>query len=63
MKKIWLFLLLTVLSAALLTGCASTADTLPTPTPGASGMPGTPMQDQNALDASPMPASSAAPWL
>ena len=38
MKKIWLLLLLTVLSAALLTGCASNADTLASPTPGATGM-------------------------
>ncbi len=38
MKKIWFLLLLTVISAALLTGCASNADTLPSPTPGATNM-------------------------
>ena len=37
MKKLWLLLLLTVLAAILLTGCASNADSLATPTPGNSG--------------------------
>ncbi len=38
MKKTLLFLMLTLLSAALLTGCASNADTLASPTPGATNM-------------------------
>ncbi len=61
MKKIWLLLLLTVLSAALLTGCASSADTLPSPSPGTSEMPGTLLPDMTGDGASPMPESSAAP--
>ena len=38
MKKTWFLLVLTLLAAAVLTGCASSADTLPTPTPGATNM-------------------------
>lgn len=38
MKKTWFLLLLMVLMAALLTGCASNADTLASPTPGATNM-------------------------
>ncbi len=38
MKRILFLLLLTILSSALLTGCASSADTLPSPTPGATDM-------------------------
>ena len=56
LKKLGLFLLLTVLSAALLTGCASNADTLASPTPGATGQ-------QNAMGAGgePSPNASTAP--
>ena len=38
MKKTLLFLMLTLLLAVLLTGCASNADTLASPTPGATNM-------------------------
>lgn len=38
MKKTWFLLLLMVLMAVLLTGCASNADTLASPTPGATNM-------------------------
>lgn len=38
MKRTLMFFLLTLLSAALLTGCASNADTLASPTPGATNM-------------------------
>ena len=34
MKKMLLILMLTLAAALLLTGCASSADTLPSPTPG-----------------------------
>ena len=37
MKKLWLLLLLTLLASILLTGCASSADSLSTPTPGNTG--------------------------
>ena len=37
MKKLWLLLPLVLLAAILLTGCASSADSLSTPTPGNSG--------------------------
>ena len=37
MKKLWLLLLLASLAAILLTGCASSAGSLSTPTPGNSG--------------------------
>ncbi len=37
MKKLWLLLPLTLLAAILLTGCASSADSLATPTPGNNG--------------------------
>lgn len=53
MKKIWFLLLLTLLSAALLTGCVSSADTLPSPTPGATNMLNNLMPDQNAATVSP----------
>ena len=67
MKKIWLLLPLTFLSAALLTGCASNADTLASPTPGATGMlnnlmPGAAATQAPAQDAaSAMPDSTAGP--
>ena len=38
MKKTLMFLMLALLSAVLLTGCASNADTLASPTPGATNM-------------------------
>ena len=38
MKRTLMLLMLTLLSAALLTGCASSADTLASPTPGATNM-------------------------
>ena len=37
MKKLWLLLPLTILAAAMLTGCVSSADALATPTPKANG--------------------------
>ena len=37
MKKMLLFLMLAAAAALLLTGCASSADTLPSPTPGGNG--------------------------
>lgn len=68
MKKTWLLLLLMLLSAALLAGCASNADTLASPTPGATDrIPLTsPLATQGtdaglAPDASMTPADSAAP--
>ena len=61
MKRIWLLLLLTVLAAALLTGCASSADTLPSPTPGATTMLDPLMPDMTTDGASPMPDASSAP--
>ena len=60
MKKIWLLMLLTVLTALLLTGCASSADTLPSPTPGTTSAPGSLMPDMTG-DNSPMPAETDAP--
>ena len=70
MKKIWMLLALLTLSAALLTGCASNADTLATPTPGATQM--IPQVSPNATDGmmndlmpdlmpSLVPGASAAP--
>ena len=71
MKKIWFLLMLTLLSAALLTGCASSADTLPSPTPGATNMLDNLLPDMGAATASPTqgagmmgtdaPAASAGP--
>ena len=62
LKKIGLFLLLTALSAALLTGCTGSADTLPSPTPGVTGMPGTGMGAGTAGPAaSAVPQASDAP--
>lgn len=68
MKKTLLILMLTLLSAVMLTGCASNADTLASPTPGATNMlnnlmPGTgtatesPMMDNSAIQ----PDGTAAP--
>lgn len=52
MKKTLQFLMLTLLSAVMLTGCASSADTLASPTPGATNMldnlmPGTGMATES----------------
>ncbi len=69
MKKVLFLLLLTVLSAMLLSGCASSADTLPSPTPGATNMlenllpdtaAGTAQPTANA-ESNPQPESSAGP--
>ncbi len=59
MKKIWLFLVLIVLAAAVLTGCAGSADTLPTPTPGTSANPGmmSPARPTAAPEASEAPSA------
>ena len=59
MKKIWLFLFLTVLAAAVLTGCAGNTDTLPTPTPGTSANPGmmSPARPTAAPEASEAPSA------
>ncbi len=51
MKKLWILLLLTVLAAAVLTGCAGSADTLATPTPGANGAQNSLFPEMNATDA------------
>ncbi len=47
LKKIWLFLLLTAAAALVLTGCAGSADTLATPTPGAVNPTADPMFGMN----------------
>lgn len=54
MKKTLLILMLTLLSAVMLTGCASNADTLASPTPGATNMlenllPGTGMSTESPV--------------
>ncbi len=62
MKKPWLLLPLLILTAALLAGCASNADTLASPTPGATSMlPQILPEATNGLMTSPMPQSSALP--
>ncbi len=68
MKKTLMFLMLTLLSAALLTGCASNADTLASPTPGATNMldnlmPGTGTATANPMtdNATMQPDGTAAP--
>lgn len=48
LKKLWMLMALLTLAAALLTGCASNADTLATPTPGAPMM--TPMVSPSTTD-------------
>ena len=58
MKKTMVLLLLALLSAVLLTGCASSADTLPSPTPGATNMLNNLLPGSSA---SASPAQSAAP--
>ncbi len=54
MNKTWMLLLLVLLSGVLLTGCASSADTLASPTPGATNMlenllPGTGMSTESPM--------------
>lgn len=66
MKKTLMFLMLTLLSAALLTGCASNADTLASPTPGATNMldnlmPGTATENPMTDNATMQPEGTAAP--
>lgn len=66
MKKTLMFLMLTLLSAALLTGCASNADTLASPTPGATNMldnlmPGTATESPMTDSATMQPEGTAAP--
>ena len=68
MKKTLLFLMLTLLSMALLTGCASNADTLASPTPGATNMlnnltPGTGISTESPMtdNATMQPDGTAAP--
>lgn len=68
MKKTLLILMLTVLSAVMLTGCASNADTLASPTPGATNMmdnllPGTGTATESPMtdNATMMPDGTAAP--
>ncbi len=55
MKKTRMLLLLTLLSAMLLTGCASNADTLASPTPGATNMLENLLPDTGMSTESPMP--------
>jgi len=69
-KKTWSLLLLLTLAAALLAGCASNADTLSSPTPGATQMNpmASPDMTENIMtspgpDSSVSPDSSAAPVL
>lgn len=68
MKKTLLILMLTLLSAMLLTGCASNADTLASPTPGATNMldnllPGTGTATESPMtdNATMQPDGTAAP--
>ncbi len=66
MKKSLLILMLTLLSAMLLTGCASNADTLASPTPGATNMldnllPGTATESPMTNNATMQPDGTAAP--
>ena len=68
MKRTWMLLLLALLSAVLLTGCASNADTLASPTPGATNMlenlmPGTGMSTESPMtdNATTQPDGTAAP--
>lgn len=65
LKKTWFILLLIALSALILTGCASSADTQSTPTPGATENAGGMMPDSNTStmgpDASMAPDASEAP--
>lgn len=68
MKKTLLILMLTLLSAVLLTGCSSSADTLASPTPGATNMldnllPGTGTATESPMmdNATMMPEVTAAP--
>ena len=68
MKKTLLILMLTLLSAMLLTGCASNADTLASPTPGATNMldnllPGTDTATESPMtnNATMQPDGTAAP--
>ena len=68
MKKTLLILMLAVLSAVMLTGCASNADTLASPTPGATNMmdnllPGTGTATESPMtdNATMMPDGTAAP--
>ena len=58
MKKTLLLFALTLLSAALLTGCASSADTVASPTPGATNMLNNLLPD--AVTASPQPMDGTA---
>lgn len=64
MKKVLLFLMLAAAAALLLTGCASNADTLPSPTPGANSVTIQPlipdMNGQNAQGTA-MPAGTTQP--
>ena len=66
MKKTLMILMLTLLSAVLLTGCASNADTLASPTPGATNMldnlmPGTATESPMTDNATMQPEGTAAP--
>lgn len=63
MKKLWFLLLLMMLTAALLVGCTSNADTLPSPTPGMTNpiMPMTSPLMTDGMGVSPTPDSSMTP--
>ena len=61
MKRMLLLFLFTLVSALLLTGCASSADTLPSPTPGATNMLDNLMPDMAATTANPTAGASAQP--
>ena len=67
MKKMLLFLMLATAAALLLTGCASSADTLPSPTPGTNNVTIQPlvpdMNGNNGMNtgATAMPSGTAQP--
>ena len=58
MKRILFLLLLTAFAALVLTGCASSADTLPTPTPGATNMLDN-LMPENSAGAGPAQGAAA----
>ncbi len=64
MKKMLLFLMLAAAAALLLTGCASSADTLPSPTPGTGSVtiqPLIPDMNSQNMQATDMPSGTAQP--
>ena len=62
MKKLWFLLLLITMTAALLAGCVSNADTLPSPTPGVTNMmPMVSPMTTESMETSPSPDASMTP--